>query len=345
MTALPSNVLRFPRIGFITEDGTSDTFGFLNLAMMLRRTKTGTIRRTWARRRTRTPRADRRVRAPARPPRPRPGRARPHVRGLGQRVEALERKHARRARERRARGRARGRAVRGSAVGRRLRRRRGRRRRRRREDLHGGHGRPRLLHDVLLLGMRVVARLVALLHARCARTPSLLRRAISGPNSRTGAGSQLPSASAPSDGESMSGPLMQRAIYGGCAATSLPAGDCGAPGLRPSPNPKPSPWLGLGRICRLRLLSKSELSRLIRGEPVRGDLRDEPRGESAGEPDGDTNTGRPFVIDATYACAGVGVGVGSAPGTVCDVRRIVLGAVIDFCCAKGAAGGVRKRTW
>jgi hypothetical protein len=177
------------------------------------------------------------------------------------------------------------------------------------------------------------------------RRPSLLRRAISGPNSRTGAGSQLPSASAPSDGESMSGPLMQRAIYGGCAATSLPAGDCGAPGLRPSPNPKPSPWLGLGRICRLRLLSKSELSRLIRGEPVRGDLRDEPRGESAGEPDGDTNTGRPFVIDATYACAGVGVGVGSAPGTVCDVRRIVLGAVIDFCCAKGAAGGVRKRTW
>jgi hypothetical protein len=54
---------------------------------------------------------------------------------------------------------------------------------------------------------------------------------------------------------------MLRAICGGRAAANLAANDGGAPGLRPSPSPKPSPWLGLGRICRLRLLSESKLSR------------------------------------------------------------------------------------
>jgi hypothetical protein len=43
--------------------------------------------------------------------------------------------------------------------------------------------------------------------------------------------------------------------------------------------------------------------------------------------------------------AGAGVGVGSAPRTVGNVRRTVLGATNDFCCATGAAGGGRERTW
>jgi hypothetical protein len=93
----------------------------------------------------------------------------------------------------------------------------------------------------------------------------------------------------------------------------------------------------------LRLLSESELS----GQSSSGATPASSRGASRGVnlPASRTgrHTGRPLVIDATYA--GAGVGVGSAPGTVCDVRQTAPGAANDWSCATGAAGGVRKRTW
>jgi hypothetical protein len=151
---------------------------------------------------------------------------------------------------------------------------------------------------------------------------------------------KLPTVSAFVEGEYTGGLLMLRAIAAGRGEDR--AGAPGAPGLRPKPSPSPSPIFGFGRGLRASVSDPLGLpTGLDFGEPFTGDPRGDPRGDGNGEPLDKPKTGRPFMIVAAYAWAGVCfglIGMGAS-------RGLGLGAVLEWGVRRTVFGGTKLRCW